>query len=131
MTRKERIKENERVFKKFANESHKHNSENKNQHFKYNKIDSNDDVIDKNHHRHFMPKGSPHFFEELKKQHDKIKNKKELNNNEIKQHKSIKPEWFLHKIEKQKIEKENSNTSLETFESDYKTFINSLKNKEK
>ena len=155
MTRKERIKENSKIFKNFMEKiRNRSNNIKKTDIKKHRHINQDENTQDDNSNKekyHFKPGKPGEFFKEKINQRKEIEKqqiekgikinkpwekkndteKKELNNNEIKQHKSIKPEWFLHKIERQKVEKENSDTSLETFESDYKTFINSLKNEEK
>ena len=155
MTRKERIKENSKIFKNFMEKiRNRSNNIKKTDIKKHRHINQDENTQDDNSNKekyHFKHGKPGEFFKEKINQRKEIEKqqiekgikinkpwekkndteKKELNNNEIKQHKSIKPEWFLHKIERQKVEKENSDTSLETFESDYKTFINSLKNEEK
>lgn len=155
MTREERIKENSKIFKNFMEKiRNRSNDIKKTDIKKHHRINRDENIQDdnSNEEKYHFKHGKPgEFFKEKINQRKEIEKqqikkgikinkpwekkydteKKELNNNEIKQHKSIKPEWFLHKIEKQKEEKENSNTSLETFESDYKSFINSLKNEEK
>lgn len=155
MTREERIKENSKIFKNFMEKiRNRSNNIKKTDIKKHRHINQDENIQDDNFNKekyHFKHSKPGELFKEKINQRKEIEKqqiekgikinkpwekkydteKKELNNNEIKQHKSIKPEWFLHKIEKQKVEKENSNTSLETFESDYKSFINSLKNEEK